>query len=110
MIKQARIQIAAALLLVLFAHFAMASFSGTDDKSKYNLKNLSFLSKNYSLSTLRSSQFKFFNSQDFVMRQSNNRLEVNSIIRLQNGNTTYVYPYKYVIKLPKFKTPTLPPQ
>jgi hypothetical protein len=30
------------------------------------------------------------------------------MIRLEKGNTTYVYPYKYTVKVPKFVTPKAP--
>lgn len=97
-------------LFVTVTHIAMGAFSGLDDKSKnkYSLKNISSLSKNYSLSSLHISSFKFVGSQNLFSQKSADGVEINSMIRLQNGNTTYVYPYKYVVKMPKFKTPTAP--
>jgi hypothetical protein len=95
---------------VAVAHIAMGAFSGVDDKTKnkYSLKNINSISKNYSLSSLHISSFKFAGSQDLFTQKSADGVEINSMIRLQNGNTTYVYPYKYVVKMPKFKTPTAP--
>jgi hypothetical protein len=33
---------------------------------------------------------------------------INSVITIQRGNTTYVYPYKYKTKVAYFKTPAAP--
>jgi len=30
------------------------------------------------------------------------------MIRMERGNTTYVYPYKYSVKVPRFVTPVAP--
>ncbi|MBL0884461.1 MAG: hypothetical protein IBJ16_14145 [Chitinophagaceae bacterium] len=35
-----------------------------------------------------------------------NGVEVSSMLRYDNGNTSFVYPYKFKVKVPKFKTPT----
>lgn len=34
--------------------------------------------------------------------------KLESIITYQRGNTTFIYPYKHVVILPKFKTPESP--
>ena len=36
------------------------------------------------------------------MQQNNDK---NSMLQYNNGNTTYIYPYKIKVKVPKFKTP-----
>lgn len=33
---------------------------------------------------------------------------LNSIITLQKGNATFIYPYRYKVSVPLFKTPTPP--
>jgi hypothetical protein len=108
--KRIYIKILIAVFFIAATQLAMGSFSGADDKSKnkFSLKSISLLSKNFSLSSLHSSRFRFMGSQELFTKQNPDGLEINSMIRLQNGNTTYVYPYKYVIKTPKFRTPAAP--
>lgn len=98
------------IFFVAAAQIALGSFSGSDDKSKnkFTLKNLSFLSKKYSLSALHTSGFHFIGFEDLYSTQNTSGTQINSMVTVQNGNTTYVYPYKYVIKPLKFKTPTAP--
>jgi hypothetical protein len=89
---------------------AFGSFTGrTDDsKNKFSLKNLSTINQVYSLSALRTSTFRYVGSSDLSQQNNRGELQVQSMIRLERGNTTYVYPYKYTVKVPKFKTPTPP--
>ncbi len=98
-------------MLVLNAGFG--SFIGSrhaiDDDDKFSLKNLSKYKKNYSLSSIRLSQFQFMGSQDIFQQKTNNSVQMQSMLRLQKGNTTYIYPYKHTVKIPKFKTPTPSP-
>jgi len=96
------------VVFISMAHMALAAFSGNADdrnKDKYSLKNLNKLSKNYSLTSFRTStfQFKGFYQVDPVLGSQ------GSYLSLQRGNVTYVYPYKYKVKVPRFVTPT-PPQ
>lgn len=97
------------VVLISMAHMAFAAFSGSGDdrnKDKYSLKNLNKLSKNYSLSSLRTSTFQF---RGIYHVNQNNGNQPNSYLSLQRGNTTYVYPFKYKVKVPRFVTPQ-PPQ
>jgi hypothetical protein len=98
-----------AVLLVMGIQAAYAAFSLTgltDDKNKttkYSLKNLGSLShKGLSFSSLKSS-LQYKGTQ--LSKESSNNAEVSSMLRFDNGNTTYVYPYKFKVKAPKFKTP-----
>ncbi|MCE3282261.1 MAG: hypothetical protein K0Q66_998 [Chitinophagaceae bacterium] len=98
---------AIALLLVLVGHIAFGT--GITEKSnsstKFTIKNLN-KNKNLTLSTNLNSNYKFKGSQFLnVKKSSNNTVQVSTVIRYQNGNTTYVYPYKYKVKAPRFKTP-----
>ncbi len=100
-------------LLAMGIQMAYAAFSFTgiaDEKtrtSKYSLKNLSALShKGLSFSSLKSS-LQFKGSQ--LSKDGQGNAEMNSMLRYDNGNTTYIYPYKFKVKTPKFKTPA-PPQ
>jgi len=102
-------KIVAVVVLISMAHMALAAFSGNADdrnKDKYSLKNLNKLSKNYSLSSLRTSTFQF---KGFYQVDPTSGSQANSYLSLQRGNITYVFPYKYKVKVPRFATPT-PPQ
>lgn len=105
--KSIHIKYLIAVVLVLITQATIASFTGNldDNRNKFSLKSLSTLSKNYSLSSLRGT-FQYRGSlnltREYIM---NNTVEVNSMIRFERGNTTYVYPYKYKVKVPRFKTP-----
>ena len=109
-------KLAVALLLLLGMEAAYASFSFTgiaDEKtkvSKYSLKNLNSLShKGLTFSSLKSTlQFKGITLS--TSKETNNGTEVSSMLRFDNGNTSYVYPYKFKVKAPKFKTPAPPQQ
>lgn len=99
----------AVLVFISMAHMALAAFSGSADahnKDKYSLKNLNKLSKNYSLSSLRTSTFQF---KGFYQVDPTARVQTGSYLSLQRGNITYVYPYQYKVKVSRFVTPT-PPQ
>lgn len=98
------------LAFSMAAHFAMASFTGRiDEKNKFSLKNISKISKNYSLSSFRLSGFQFKGLQDMDEQKNENGTEMKTMLRFEKGNTTFIYPYKYEVKkAPKFKTPTPP--
>jgi len=102
------------LLTALITKVAMGSFSGSADeknKNKFSLKNLNKLSKNYSLYSLKNGNYQFkgiYNFNQPEKSDNNSNLEFNSMIRMENGNTTYVFPYKYKVRAPRFKTPTPP--
>ena len=92
--------------------YAALSFTGIADEklktTKYSLKNFSSLShKALSFSSLRSTlQYK---GPQATSKEAGFGSEVNSMLRYDNGNTTYIYPYKFKVKAPKFKTPAPQP-
>jgi hypothetical protein len=106
-------KITLALALAMVTQLAIGSFIGSttsnDRREKYSLKNFNrSLTKNYSLSAFRAENYQF-NGLQILNAQRNpstNNIEVNSIMRFQNGNTSYVFPYKYKVKTSKFKTPS----
>ncbi|MBN9299267.1 MAG: hypothetical protein J0I41_19860 [Filimonas sp.] len=106
------IKLLTAILLICVTKASLAAFSGSTDehKNKLSLKTLSTFAKNYSLSSFRTTNFTYKGSQSLgLQRDSSSMIQVNSVIQLEKGNTTYVFPYKYKIKVPtKFKTPTAP--
>ena len=94
--------------LQTFAAFVGNKSIGDGDK-KISLKNFSKYSyKPSAYPSLRLSQFQFKGSENFYQVSVNNSISGQSMIRLQNGTTTYVYPYKYTVKPPLFKTPAAP--
>ncbi|MDB5229355.1 MAG: hypothetical protein JWN76_160 [Chitinophagaceae bacterium] len=109
-------RIVVAACLVLAVHLAYASFvsgtTGTVDErrnNKYTLKNFnrSVLTK-YSLTTFRPSLYDFKGSQTLRSQSAmgSGSMEVNSLMRFENGNTAYIFPYKYKMKVSKFVTPS----
>lgn len=97
-------------ILILTANIVFGAFTGNNlsDNNKYSLKNLNTTDKSFSLNTLRSGTFRYKGSSDLYQKNDGNQVSVQSMIRLEKGNTTYVYPYKYTVKVPKFKTPEAP--
>ncbi len=106
--------IVALLLMGMQVVYAAFSFTGSVDEkaknSKYSLRNLSALShKGLSFASLKSS-LQYKGAQPiFSSRETKSGIEVSSMLRYDNGNTTYIYPYKFKVKASKFRTPT-PPQ
>jgi hypothetical protein len=98
-----------ATFFVFVVELAFGSFTGKrdDNNNKFSLKNLN-TNRVYSLSALRTNTFRYLGSSDLNQQNNGGQLQVQSMIRLERGNTTYVYPYKYTVKVPKFKTPTPP--
>lgn len=98
-----------ATFLVFAVHVVFAAFTLTGNKNernssnKYSLKNLSkYSNRNLSLS---SSKY-LLRLKPTELHVSPNGTGLNSSIQMSNGNTTFIYPYKMKIKVPKFKTPT----
>lgn len=104
-IKQA--SIVALLAMGIQVAYAAFSFTGIADErnksNKYSLKHLGSLShKGLSFASLKSS-LQYKGAQ--ATKESSTSFEVSSLLRYDNGNTTYIYPYKFKVKAPKFKTP-----
>jgi len=100
-------------LLVGVSHvYAAFTLSGiTTEKrgkqSKYTLKNLNLLSsKSLSYSSLKATmQYNSIQTLGLQLK-GNNNTEINSMLRYDNGNSSFVFPYKFKVKVPKFKTPS----
>ena len=98
-------------MLIMSLHLAIAAFAFTgivDDKaknSKFTLRSLNnFSKKGLSLSEIKSNlHYKGLTLTNNSLMQQNN--DKNSMLQYNNGNTTYIYPYKIKVKVPKFKTP-----
>lgn len=106
--KHLHITILTAALLLIAAQGVFASFTGSSDDriDRFSLKSLKKYSKSYSIPGLRLSTLQFVGAQDLDNRTTGSGYEVNSMIRLERGNTTYVFPYKYKVKVSRFKTPS----
>jgi hypothetical protein len=99
------------VMLLVSLHLAIAAFAFTgivDDKaksSKFTLKSLnSFSKKGLSLSAIKSNlQYKgiTFTGNGLMMQNT----DMNTMLQYNTGNTTYIYPYKIKVKVPRFKTP-----
>ena len=108
-LKRVFLLLAFVISLQTFAAFVGHNTKRDDGDKKISLKNFSKYSyKPSAYPTLRLSQFQFKGSENIYQINTNNSIQGQSMIRLQNGNTTYVYPYKYTVKVPLFKTPAAP--
>jgi hypothetical protein len=106
--------LAVTLLVGVQTGYAAFTLSGvTTEKrgkqTKFTLKNLNLLnSKSLSYSSLRATmQYKSIQTLGLQLKWNNNT-EMNSMLRFDNGNSSFVFPYKFKVKVPKFKTPTPP--
>ena len=114
MVKRRSIQltkIMVVLLMVGATQIAMGSFTGSSDensKNKYSLKNFN---KNFyktaSPFSLRST-FQYKGTQIVSIQKDDNSTIYQTIMRFEKGNTTYIYPYKHKVSLPRFKAPAPP--
>lgn len=90
---------------------ASISFTGIVDennKNKYSLKNLSSLShRSLSLSNFKLG-LQFKGSDALSQTTISNGTEINSMLCFSRGNTSYIMPYKFKVKVPKFKIPSIP--
>lgn len=98
------------LLLICATHLAMASFTGSSEKKSSNMFSLKNFNKNFykhstSLSLKSNYTFKGFHVIGQT-KKSNGDVYLQSMIRFDNGHTSYIYPYKHKVAVPKFKTPT----
>lgn len=101
-----------ALLLVGATHIAMGSFTGKSDKKSSDLYSLKNFNKTFYKSISRFSLRTGFDYKGVrFLNQStdaNGNITVNSMMRFEKGNTTYIYPYSHKIIVSKFKTPAPP--
>ena len=99
------------LVGVQFGYAAFTLSGITTEKrgkqSKFTLKNLNLLnSKSLSYSSLKATmQYKSIQTLGLQLK-GNNNTEINSMLRFDNGNSSFVFPYKFKVKVPKFKTPS----
>lgn len=98
------------LQVAIAASSSVTSGSTEKSKSKFTLKNLSKnISKNHLNFSLRT-QLPLTGTQLMSVQKTSNSIQYNSIVRYDKGNTSYIFPYKVKVHVPKFKTPTAPLQ
>lgn len=100
-----------ALLFVGVTHIAMGSFTGSSDnksKSQFSLKNFNktFYKSSTPFSIMAGYQLKGI--QVINKKTDNGTNTFNSVIKFERGNSTYIYPYKHKVSVPKFATPSSP--
>lgn len=107
-----------ALVLAIAVQFGFAAFSLTglsDEKAKnnkYSLRNIKYLNnKSFSLSyqgMKYNYQYKGVQNNNNLGISGSNGYELNSGLKFNSGSATYVLPYTFKVKVPKFKTPSPP--
>ncbi len=104
-----KLSIAFLFLIAVKLAFASIGVSGiSDDKfktNKYSLKNFSSLRHTFSLNSLKS-RLHYTSSDVYSQSNFNSSTQMNSMMRYDRGNTTYIMPFNYKVKVPKFKTPS----
>ncbi len=101
------------LVMAIQVAYAAFSFTGIADEhgksSKYSLKNLNSFSKRTVTYSSMKASLQFRGTQLLLNKDNQSGSEINSMLRFDNGNATFVYPYKFKVKVPtKFKTPVAP--
>lgn len=101
------------VMLFLSLHFAFVAFAFTgivDEKaknSKFTLNSLNkFSKKGLSLSAIKSTlHYKGLTITGNTSSSMLQNVPMSTMMLYNNGNTTYIYPYKIKVKVPKFRTP-----
>lgn len=98
-----------AAMCVLAVQLAYGSFTGKsgNDSERFSLRNIN-TTKTFSLNSLHTNTFRYKGTSNINQQNNGQQVQVQSMIRLERGNTTYVYPYKYTVKVPKFVAPKAP--
>lgn len=105
-------KIIAALLFIGVTHIALGSFTGSSESrhKQFSLKdfNRSFY-KHVAVPFSLRAGFEFKGGQVLSFKKDyTGSAVVTSVMRFEKGNTTYIYPYKHKVAVPKFATPTPP--
>ncbi len=108
-----KIGISIMLVMAIQVVYAAFSFSGISDEhnknSKYSLKNLNSISRKGLTYSAMKTNLQFRGTQLLSNKDNQNSSEMNYMLRFENGNSTFVYPYKFKVRVPtKFKTPVAP--
>jgi len=105
-------KITLALLLIGATNLTMGSFTGSSDLKSKNLYSLKNFNRNFYKSTSPFSLRAGFQYKGMQLlsqkKEINGDITLNSIMRFEKGNTTYIYPYTHKVSVPKFKSPAPP--
>ncbi len=97
------------MLLICATQIAMGSFTGSSDKKSSKLFSLKNFNKNFYKTVSPFSLKSAYTFKGFHVtgqnKQLNGEVSITSMVRYENGNTTYIYPYKHKVVVPKFATP-----
>lgn len=100
----------AVLLLIFGTHLAMGSFTGSSEKKSSKMFSLKNFNKNFCKGITAFSLKSNYTFKGFHVfgqtKSAHGEVFLNSMMRYNNGNTTYIYPYKHKVVVPKFKTPS----
>ena len=102
-------KLAFALSLLMIVQVALAVSGSTDEKSKrskYSLKSLNKYSNSLSLNSVKTRLQYKGGLSTLGVNTKVSTLQSNDALVYSSGNTSYVFPYKAKVKVPKFKTPT----
>ena len=105
------IKIFVALLFVGVTHIALGSFTGSSDDKNKSLFSLKHFNKHFYKSVIPFSLragFQYKGIQVINKKSENGTSTINSVMRFEKGNATYIYPYKHRVSVPKFATPSAP--
>jgi len=103
-----KIAFAALFITIVQVAFASLSFSGIANErskgNKFSLKNLNNYShRSISIYAIRA-DLQFKSSLASTHKNNSNGVDmINSTMQFDHGNTTYIFPYKLKIKIPKDK-------
>jgi hypothetical protein len=98
------VTLSVAMVQLAFASFSFNTINDERNKnSKYSLKSLNNLAHKSLSFSLNTSARYFKGSQIMSQKNSPSGLEINSMIQYDNGKSTFVYPYKIKVKVPKDK-------
>jgi hypothetical protein len=96
------------VLLAFATQISIASFTGTIGESSKNKYSLKSFNKNFykkaSPYSLRAG-FQYKGTQIMSQQKDATGTTFNNMMRFEQGNTTYIYPYKHKVRVATFKTP-----
>ena len=98
-------------LMICTVQMSMASFTGSSDKRSNTIFSLKNFNKNFYKTVSPFSLRAGFTFKGFQVisqkKEANGDITLNSMMRYEKGNTTYIYPYKHKVSVSKFITPSL---
>ena len=94
-------------VLIGFAVLTFASMGGGKKSKTTPVKNDFVPIRTSNGFTLKSGPL-YKGSSIISQEKSRNTIVLNSLMTYQKGNTTFIYPYRHQVSVPRFKTPERP--